>query len=248
MTILSGLAVLVTRPLPAGALLCDVINSAGGQAIYLPTIDIQPPSDTASFLEQLKNIEKQDWWIFISPQAVYACIDKLQKSVGTQIAAIGEGTAKALQAAGWSVSVIPTEEWNSEGLLKTTAFQDIVDKKIALFRGEGGRELLADALSARGAKITHFIGYRRGLPSIDMGSYLELLQLHKIDIIVCTSGTGMDHLKKLFQTAWLLLQEIPIVVISERMVFLAKELGFQKILLAKNASHSAIMDILGQVE
>lgn len=163
-----------------------------------------------------------------------------------KIAAVGAGTAKALQLAKLPVDVYPIESWSSEGLLDLPAFSALSGQTVGLFQGEGGRETLADNLVARGAKVTHFIAYRRIMPEYDVGPYVSLVLSHQIDIIVCTSGEGLHNLKKQLQKAWPTLQNVPIVVISQRMVELARHLAFRKVVMAKNASHDAIMETLRQ--
>jgi uroporphyrinogen-III synthase len=71
---------------------------------------------------------------------------------------------------------------------------------------------------------------------------IQLLKQSKIDIIVATSGEILQNFITL--TKGMHWQTVPLVVISERMVGMAKMFGFEKILLANNASLPAIMSIL----
>ena len=246
---LKGARVLVTRPKPMGELLCQRINECNGIAIYFPTIDIHPPSDASIFPYQLAKIDKQDWLIFISPQAVFATshlihLDWPSFPAHVKIAAVGGGTAKALHAANLRVDVYPTENWSSEGILNLPEFENIQGKKIALMRGEGGREWLEQSLKLRGAIVSQIIVYRRVKPEIDVSRYLKLFQDKAIDYIVATSGEGLFNLIELLHGAWQELHTVNLVVISQRMKDHAIELGFKKILLAKNPTQGAIIDVL----
>jgi uncharacterized protein HemX/uroporphyrinogen-III synthase len=246
------LQVMVTRPLPAGAVLCEMIDAAGDHAIYFPTLTFVKPTDSAVVEQQIRALDQYDWLIFISPQAVYASQDsihahwpELPKHV--KIAAVGAGTAAALHSAQLTVSAFPSTEWNSEGLLALPEFQTVAGKKIALISGAGGREYLAENLVARDAEVISIAVYQRALPDVVTTDYVNLLQVQKIDVVVCTSGEGLRNLKTLLQAAWLDLQNVLLVVISAKMQTLARTLGFHKIFLAKNAGHSAIMDALSQI-
>jgi uroporphyrinogen-III synthase len=246
---LKGLRVLVTRPKPMGEILCQRIDNAKGKAIYFPTIDIFPPQDSTIFPYQLAKIDKQDWLIFISPQAVYATshiihLDWPNFPPHVKIAAVGGGTAKALKAADLRVDVHPTENWSSEGLLALPEFQNVAGMKIALMRGEGGREWLDQSLKIRGAIVSQIIVYRRVKPHIDTGPYKTMLHKSEIDCIVSTSGEGLYNLKELLKEAWSELQKVKLIVISQRMQQRAIELGFKEIMLAKNPSQGAIIDVL----
>jgi uroporphyrinogen-III synthase len=246
---LHGLRVLVTRPKPMGDILCQVINAAGGVATYFPTIDIFPPRDPTIYQLQLKKIDRQDWLIFISPQAVYATSELIHLDwpnfpSHVKIAAIGGGTAKALQHANLRLDAFPKENWSSEALLNLPEFSHLSGKKIALMTGEGGREWLQQSLTLRGAIVSKIIVYRRAKPQIDTEPYCAMLRNNQLDCAVVTSGEGLRNLMELCPDAWPNLRELTIIVISPRMQDIASEYGFKQILLAKNPSHNAIMAVL----
>ncbi len=238
---LSGLQILVTRPKPYGDQLCDEITAQQGHAIYFPTIEIVPIKINE---EEIKLLAQVDWLIFISPQAVLCGIPAILEywpdfPGNAKLAAMGEGTAKALSLEGF-VDVIypPADESTSEGFLKLPGFNALSGKQIALIKGIGGRELLAETLRARGANVQSIDVYRRELPVYDK---IDLLRQQKIDIMVCTSGESLHNLITLLGDG---LFQVPLVLVSQRLVELAKELGFKKVFLAKNASHAAIIDTL----
>lgn len=248
---LQGLTVLVTRPSPSGELLCEHIQQQGGKAIHLPTIAFAPPHDGQVFLQALATLGEQDWLIFISPQAVYASIPSIRQQwphfpPHVKLAAVGSGTAKALTEAGYIVEACPRIEWNSEGLLELEIFQQVQGKNIMIVRGEGGRDILANTLTARGAHLSHLIAYERVLPSINTDACEKLLAAHQIDAVVCTSCDGVRHYKQLLPASWLFIKEIPMVVMSERIKILARDLDFQTIWVTRNASPDAILEILAE--
>jgi uroporphyrinogen-III synthase len=246
---LHGLRVLVTRPKPMGDILCQVINTSGGIATYFPTIDICPPRTPSIYQMQLKKIDRQDWLIFISPQAVYATSELIHLDWPNfpphiKIAAIGGGTAKALQHANLRLDAFPTENWSSEALLNLPEFSHLTGKKIALMSGEGGRDFLQDSLVLRGAIVSKIIVYRRVKPNVNTEPYCAMLRNNQLDCAVVTSGEGLRNLMELCASAWSSLRELTIIVISSRMMDVASEYGFKQILLAKNPSHNAIMAVL----
>jgi uroporphyrinogen-III synthase len=246
---LNKLTVMVTRPKPQGEILCEKIREAGGNAIYFPTIEIKPPKDIMVFTQQIKKLDQYDWIVFISPQAVYQSVQTIQKCwpqfpSKVKVAALGGGTADALRHAHLPVDASPTDDWRSEGLLDDADFKKLAGKKVALISGGRGREFLAETLTVRGAKLTNIIAYQRCLPQVDVSEPVHLLQAHKVDIILCTSGEILYNLKVLLEEAWEDLQHVPVVVVSERMQMLAYQLEFETIILAKNASHQAMLAVL----
>jgi uroporphyrinogen-III synthase len=245
--------VLVTRPDPAGSELCKAIQEAGDLAIFMPTIDFAPPADQGALMRAIEAIGEQDVLIFISPRAVYESIPAIRRAwpqlpPAVTIAAVGQGTAAALKKAGLISTVVPEDEWGSEGLLKLPVFQSLKGKKIAVIRGEGGRDWLEETLQKRGATVLPVIVYQRILPTFDISAYLPLFRDEKIDVIVCTSFQGVQHLSIMVgKESQSSLVQIPLIVVSERIKSLASELGFQRIWVAANASHQAILEILAQI-
>lgn len=235
---LTHLSVLVTRPPPQGEILCSYISALKGHSIYLPTIEIIPCNISLVLADY-------DWGIFVSPQAVYQSVKKLI-SLPAQIAAIGEGTANALREVHLPVHAYPQKEWNSEGLLALSEFQNLAGQKIAIIKGEGGREILFEKLIERQAEVDCLSVYQRVLPKIESAKYTDLLRRNCINVVICTSNEGLQNLKILLQEAWAYLQNLPVIVISKRMQIKANELGFKKIIVAKNASHKAILKTLAK--
>ena len=236
---LQKLRVVVTRPLPQGEELCTEITAAGGEAIYFPTIEIVPPTNATLFENQIAQLEDFNWVIFISPQSVSQSAPVIHRKwpafpERVKVAAIGAATAKILQNMKFPVTVFPKEDWRSEGLLDLPEFENVTNKKIAIISGEGGRELLEKELSSRGAAVTKMAAYRRALPQTRP-------HMFEMDIIVCTSNESVTNLTKLLGRPVL---KTPLLVVSERMIQHARELGFQKIFLAKNAGHAAILQAL----
>lgn len=249
---LHNLCILVTRPEPQGRELCKLITDQGGQAVSFPTIAFAPPPDLQAFQQAIMALGEQDWLIFISPQAVYSSMIHIRNAwpqlpSTVKLAAVGAGTAKALRAAGYTVTAQPTTEWNSEALLDLPEFQSIAGKKIAIIRGVGGRELIDKQLAERGAHILTVLAYERVLPAIDVSNCLNLLKQNIIDMVVCTSYEGVRNLKILLgEAGWFYIKDIPLIVMSERIKTLAHDLGFQTIWVTRNASQTAILDLMAE--
>jgi uroporphyrinogen-III synthase len=252
MSSLTGLSVLVTRPAPAGLTLCDLIKANGGNAFHFPTLAFVP-TDQTLFEETVRQLGEQDWLIFISPQAVFASVPTIRRiwphfPPQVKFAAVGAGTAKALLDAGYRASAYPTEEWSSEGLLALPEFQSIAKQKVAIIRGEGGRELLAQQLTERGAYVFHAIAYQRVIPPLDAHPVLQLLNQHQLNVAVCGSFESVKNLKDMLGAeSWPLLKKLPLIVMSERVKMLAQDLGFQTILVTRNAGNDAVIELLGSM-
>lgn len=227
---LGGARVLVTRPAHQAEALCTLIENAGGQAIRFPTLEITDPTDATLLTQALAHAPQADWAIFISPNAVERGLPLLRAhnpAPAMRYAAIGAGTAKALKQAGIIEVLVPATRFDSEGLLELLPEDQARGRTMLLFRGDGGRAVLAATLAARGAQVVHAVCYRRIRPSAANAAALATLTRGDIDIILVTSVTLLENLVALTPAASTqILLGTTLVVSSERQAQSAQALGF----------------------
>lgn len=161
---LEGLRIAVTRPSGQAAALIERVRAAGGEAVILPLLEIVPPATPLHAADLRERMTRADIILFISPSSVRMTLNLLPAEewpAAPRLAAIGQGTARALRSHGHEHVLTPESGADSEALLAHPAFADVSGQTILLVRGEGGRPLLADTLTARGAHVEHAIVYRR---------------------------------------------------------------------------------------
>lgn len=156
---LAGSAVLVTRPEHQAGELVAAIESAGGEAVVLPVLRIEG-RDRRGIESDLRSLPAADIVVFTSRNAVEHGF-ALHAGRASRIAAIGPATARAIEAAGGKVDIRPRSGFDSEHLLQSLESQAVAGRNVRIVRGESGRELLADALRQRGARVDYLSVYRR---------------------------------------------------------------------------------------
>ena len=259
---LSGLQIWVTRPAHQANTLKKMIIAQGGQAILFPVIAIEPIALTKKLVNTLNNLSAIDYIVFISPNAVELGVaallqyGKIPKHL--KLVTIGQASARKLQQlSNRSADISPTDQYNSEALLAHQELQPgiIEHKQFLIFRGVGGRELLADTLKKRGANVHYAEVYQRLKPEVDK-EIIELLgttaaqSCAESRIITLTSNEGLNNMVKIFSDAnshqayqQLLLS--PIVVVTEKMRRNAINLGFKNdIIIAAKASNEALIEAI----
>ncbi len=198
---LRGLRILVTRPAGQHQPLCSLIEQAGGQAIFFPVLAITP---LTNWLAQ--PVPRWDLLIFISANAAqYAAPTLLEQGMighgQTQLAAVGWHTAQALRQFCPNETVLfPPVRHDSEGLLALPALQarQVQGQRVAIVRGRGGRETLAETLRARGAQVEYVEVYARTLPAATVPAPAPT------DIVTLTSVESAENLFRLLPAAdWL---------------------------------------------
>ena len=122
------------------------------------------------------------------------------------------------------------------------------DKRVISFRGNGGRELLADVLQERGAEVEYVECYQRAVPDTDTSDLFQLWDEGCSMPVVVTSNEGLKNLHTIVgQTHLNQLLSSPLIVVSQRAEEYAKELGFtQKPYVAKSASNEEILNAIKQ--
>ena len=220
------LSVMVTRPARQAERLCKMIEEAGATAVRFPVIEIELIEADNKIRPLIEQLDTFQLAIFVSVNAVRGAARVIQHALpdDLQLAAVGGATAKAV-ASHWQRKVItPTRHSSSEGLLALPRLQDVRGDKIIIFRGQGGRELLADELTKRGAKVCYAEVYRRTVPD----TTLSVVESAPIDLVIVTSNEGLQNLYDIAgaqKRGWLLAKQL--IVISQRTADLAKQLGFQ---------------------
>jgi uroporphyrinogen-III synthase len=244
---LNGARVLVTRPAHQAENLSGLIQGRGGEAVRFPVLDIVARDNIEEVQYALKNLDKFQWVVFISPNAVNFALKanngKIDRLKTVRFAAVGRATAQALEAAGLAVDVVPEQGYTSEALLAMPQMQQVKGQACLIVRGEGGREELANTLRSRGAVVQYLEVYKRTIPSIDSSQVVQLLAQHRLDVITVTSGEALQNLLiMLGENNHQLLLPIPIVVVSDRIRQLAAGMGFKRIAVTENPADTAILE------
>jgi uroporphyrinogen III methyltransferase / synthase len=148
---LAGQTVAVTRARAQASSLARSLQELGAQVVQAPVIRIRPlpgpPLDPSPY----------DLICVTSPNGVAGLFERLAAGgrdaralAGARIAAIGPGTAGALAEHGIAADVLP-ERFVAEALVDALA--DLPVRHALLARASDARDVLPDALRARGAQV-----------------------------------------------------------------------------------------------
>lgn len=194
---LANMGVAITRPINQAKTLTELIQTAGGNVISFPLIEITALNDYTQFEQIIADIASYDWIIFISSNAVQHSLPRLIKQgipPHLQFAAIGPTTAQSLNAFGIEKVLIPKVRFDSESLLSLPEMHSMQDKKVMIVRGIGGREVLANTLIKRGAQVTFAECYQRINPQNNCNALAKAYKKGDLHAIVVTSSEAMRYL------------------------------------------------------
>ncbi len=247
---LGGVGVLVTRPAKQAGALCELIARQGGTPIRFPVLEIADPLDPELLLQSAGRLEEFDCAVFVSANAVNRTLDTILPMRAwpdsLAIAVIGRRSAQELRRFGLRADFCPQRKFNSEALLDLPEMQQVQGKRFVIFRGEGGREFLADTLRERGAEVEYVQAYRRVQPHADTRALLQQWGAGKVDVVLVNSAESLENLMEMLgEPGRALLIRTQLLVASERMLPLVNELGFRlPPLVADDATDEAVLETL----
>ena len=223
---MSAKTIIVTRPSGQARQLIEVLTRTiefSGVAkrsfpeiLSLPLLTIVPKTDEALADQIASALKNADLAIFVSPNAIECVMCLLErdwqdfsKSI-IPIGVMGGSSKLALQNHGIGAEENPTpivmpqdnEQWDSEGLwheLQSLGWT-WQNKKVVIFKGEGGRDWLADTLSKAGAHVEAISTYTRVPLDVDNPAWQAI---HDLDfsksLWMLTSSEAVRYLGSVMQ-------------------------------------------------
>jgi uroporphyrinogen-III synthase len=238
-TALNNLGIVITRPWQQAATLAESVRKAGGRPILFPLLEITDLRDYSVFDQTIAEIDKYDWAIFISSNAVQHGMKRLTRIPPTlRFAAIGSATAAALGSFGVKDILSPTGRFDSESLLALPEMQNVAGQNILIFRGVGGREVLANTLIDRGATVSLAECYQRINPSQDTNQLNDLWHNGLLNAFVVTSS---EALRNLFAVNIDWLHNVPVFTSHQRIAETAQAHGLQAIMATAAGDEGLVM-------
>lgn len=245
---LAGRGILITRPAHQAGNLAALIRAAGGQPVIFPALEILDPVDPRPLLDAIARLESYDLVIFISPNAVMRTMERMAGRrdwpASVRVAAVGSGGVGELGRHGIRGVIAPQRSFDSEHLLEMPQLQAVRGQRVLILRGDGGRELLGDALTARGARVDRVACYRRARPQADPAPLLRAWTQGGVQAAVVTSGEGLRNLfVMLGEPGESLLRQTPLLVSHPRIAAVARGFGCREVIEA-GAGDDGLMQTL----
>ncbi len=230
---LTGKCILLTRPAGQNEALAAALQAHGAQTWLLPLIEILPPGEADAAALQALAPRLSGFYLafFVSPNAVAHALRLLPHPLwpaSLRVATVGPGTARALHEAGFAEVVVPSSGFDSEAVLALPEFSApaVAGRRVLILRGNGGRELLAETLLARGAQLAVHTCYQRRAPVLDVASLLQAARKGRLAALVFSSSEAVDNLaQQLAENMPALLRCAPVFVPHARIAQRLRELG-----------------------
>jgi uroporphyrinogen-III synthase len=244
-TELAGLRLLNTRPVGQAAGLSRLLREAGAEVLELPLVAIEPLAVEGSERQCLLDLDRYDYVFFVSANAARLGLEAIedywpQWPHQLPALAVGPATSAPLLEAG--LTVICPEQQDSEGVLALPELAEPAGLRVLILRGDEGRELVADTLRERGARVDTVSLYRRVLPAAAACQWQTLRQPLP-DWVLLSSPVAWRHWQ---QVAGGEAITPGLLVVSPRLLVQVQAAGAQRCLLAEGATPEAVKACLSR--
>ena len=250
---LAGSAIVVTRPLAQAMTLASAIRERGGEPVLFPTIEIRDTPDVDALDQTLSRLNEYVWAFFVSPNAVEKTMVRVRDwPPSLRVGAIGPGTQAALRLHGINDVVTPTQRFDSEGLMALPQFAAVQGLRCVIFRGNGGRELIATTMTERGAVVDVVECYRRDIPAIDATPLIARAcagtgGAGSISALTFTSSEGARNFVHLIgPTVLSVFGRTPVFVPHARIALAARRLGFEDVVETGAADEGLVAALIAR--
>lgn len=245
---LSDLSVWVTRPGNRGETLCRNLRALGARCVAEPVMSIQP-LEQALLSPQLDDIHELslDGMIVVSGFAAEIGIPLLVQVLDPlpKILSVGAATQSRLRELGVESRCTTPNRAHSEGLLELPELGEVSGQTWLIVKGEGGRTLLADTLTNRGATVYGFDTYRRVGQTTLSPNLVRSVRDHTFDLATVTSVEIFEHLWRLLENERNHLERLSFLVPGNRVAeAIYQKLPSAKTLIANGATDKQLVERL----
>ena len=239
LTSLVGVRVLITRSKTENQILAEKLQSLGATTMELPTITIIPPESMEPLDRSIKSLSNYDWLVFTSQHGVKFFADRMtalgepiERLDQVKVAAVGPGTAAALQKLGKEPDYVP-EQFLTEQIVY--GLGNVNGKRIQLPRADIASRVLPERLREQGASVDEVVAYRTIVPEDLSMDRLLLVLKQGVDIATFTSPSTVRNLAQLADGALgVLLTDVKVACIGPVTAEAAKSLGVHVDIVASN--------------
>jgi uroporphyrinogen III methyltransferase/synthase len=199
---LFGLRVMVTRPADQARELYRRLRELGAEVLPYQTIATREFLDILAWRRCREISSPTKWLVFTSENGVRYFMKQfkgqmgdVRKLGGFSIAAVGSGTARALERFTLTADFIPTKATTADLARQMAAQVDLKDASVVRVQGNLSDDMVANALAGAGAEVIPLAVYNTYTPKWPEG-FKERLLSDPPEVILFSSGSTVDGLRQ----------------------------------------------------
>ena len=197
---LFGLRVMVTRPADQAREMYNALRGFGAEVLAYPTIATRERFDTQAWQVYEKIRSDRPWLVFTSENGVryfmkqfLARNNDIRRLDGCKIAAVGDGTARALGSFNVTPDFVPTVATTSMLADQLAQSHSWEGAAVIRVRGNLSYDIIEKRLTQAGAEVIPLTVYETVFPKWPE-EFKEKLFDYPPDVVTFTSGTSVEGL------------------------------------------------------
>lgn len=249
---LAGKRIVITRSAVQSDAIARELTARGAIPVVLPLVSFAEPEDFAPLDAAIMDIQRFDWMILTSAQAVRSvakrCRDLKREIVGAKcklrIACVGPVTAEAARQAGLPVEHV-AETHSGAGLAEEMGSK-LAGAKVLLPRSDRANPDLPVALKRHGAEVSEVIAYRTLRPSAVDEKNLSQIANGETDAILFFSPSAVQHFAELLggEQLRVLQDRLAITAVGPVTANALRQAGVSRAVVAADTTGAAVIEAL----
>ncbi len=194
---LGGFRVLVPRGGPWGDSVASALRAKGATAVIAPMTNFVTAPDAEDLSSAIAALAAGEFdWVTLTSSTTVDVLSAYRAVIPptTRIAAVGETTASALAAIGYTADLTPSEENTARGLLEEweSATGGVVPLRVLTLRSQVAVPVLTEGLKRIGHDVRSVVAYRTiGVPIDD--DIVEQVRNGEFNAVLVTSGSVAEQ-------------------------------------------------------
>ena len=249
---LVGKRIVITRATAQSEAIARELTARGAVPMVVPLVAFAEPEDFAPLDAAITEIQRFDWMIVTSAQAVRSLVKRgeqqklvLNRSESKpRIACVGPVSAEAARQAGLTVEYVA--ETHTGAALAEELGNRLHGAKVFLPRSDRSNPELPLALKRHGAKLTEVIAYRTLRPAATDERNLRQIADGAADAVLFFSPSAVHHFAELFGGEQLrgLQDKLAITAVGPVTANALREAGVSRAVVAADTTAAAVIEVL----
>jgi uroporphyrinogen III methyltransferase/synthase len=249
---LAGKRIVITRSAAQSEAIARELTARGAIPAVLPLVSFAEPEDFAPLDAAITDIQRFDWMILTSAQAVRSVVKRceqlkrkvIRKESKLRIACVGPVTAEAAQQAGLPVDYV-AETHTGAGLAEELGSK-LAGAKVLLPRSDRANPDLSVALKRHGAEVSEVIAYRTLRPKAVDEKNLSQIANGETDAILFFSPSAVQYFAELLggEQLRLLQGRLAVTAVGPVTANALRQAGVSRAVVAADTSSAAVIEAL----
>jgi uroporphyrinogen-III synthase len=196
---LAGRRIVVTRRPEQSGWLCARLAEMGATVVELPLVEMAPPAEMAPLDDALRRLDRYDWVVLTSANAVRSVSDRMtdlglgeRALTSRKIASVGPSTTRALRHCFPGVAVSVEASKHDAETLGNELADAARGARFLLPTSDRARGLLPDGLREAGAEVDVVVAYRTVAPADVRERVLAGLRA-SVDLVTFASPSAVEN-------------------------------------------------------